>query len=276
MYIYLKQLIPSAVFLSMIFASSCGPSQQELAERRLAYAQQLLAENRYNEAKILLDSLRENFPSQAEKINEGLKMLNQVELKEQIQSYAYYDSLLVMRAKEFEEIKRNFVYDPGPGKGYVGTYVHKRQQVENSFDRIFIKAIVPDNGEFYVSSRYKGNSNINHKAIKVYFDGIFAQSNEVPLGIDNRRFDDGEEQWEIINYKGEYDNGVAMFIANNAEKNLKAVYLGTTPYYIVLESFDKEAVVQSYALSQIIKTMTDLKMNIEMTKKRIDHLKNNI
>jgi hypothetical protein len=276
MYFYLKQLIPSAIFLSMVFASSCGPSEQELADSRLDYAKQLLAENRYNEAKILLDSLRENFPSLSEKINEGMKMLNRVELKEQIQSFAYYDSLLVLRSKEFEEIKRNFVYDPGPGKGYVGTYVHKKQQVANSFDRVFIKAIVTDNGDFYVSSRYKGADNINHKALKVYFDGLFAQSNEVPLGIDNRRFDDGEDQWEIINYKDQYDNGVAMFIANNADKNLKAVYLGSKPYYIVLESYDKEAVVQSHALSQLIKSIADLQKSIEMTQKRIEELRKNI
>lgn len=272
----MRHFIPSILFLLVIFLSSCGPSDVELAQNKLDYALTLLDSNEYNKAKLVIDTLSEEFPEQTELINQGKKLLNRVELKEQLSSIAYFDSLLVLRQRDIDELKKHFVFKPGPGKGYVGTYVHKRQQVSNSYDRTYIKAVVDENGEFFITSKYHGKNYINHNAIRVYDQGIYAETKEVPEGVDNRKFDDGEEKWETINYKDEYDNGAAMFIVNNSDKRLKVMFKGKNPYYIVLESFDKDAVKHAYGLSQIIKEKLEIVKNIRASEERIKELEKNI
>lgn len=272
----MRHFIPSILFLVIVFLSSCGPGEAELAQKKLDYALELLDSNQFNKAKLVIDTLSEEFPSQKELINQGNKLLNRVELKEQMSGLAFYDSLLIIRKKDFEDLKKHFVYKPGPGEGYVGTFEHKRQQVSNSYNRVYIKAMVDEDGSFYISSKYHGKSYIGHNALKIYDQGIFAETLEVPEGIDNRRFDDGEEKWESVNYKGEYDNGAAMFIVNNADKNLKAMFKGRKPYYIVLEQFDKDAVKYAFSLSQVINEINRLEENIKTTEERIEELKKNI
>jgi hypothetical protein len=44
---------------------------------------------------------------------------------------------------------------------------------------------------------------------------------------------------------------VIEFIANNTDRNLKAVFLGKGQNYIILEEFDKTAVKDALALSQL-------------------------
>jgi hypothetical protein len=272
----MKHIFPFVLLVLVILMSSCGPSDQQLAQKKLDYAIELLDSNQFNKAKLVIDTLSSEFPGQKDMIEQGNKLLNRVELKEQMSSLAFYDSMLIVRKKDFNELKKNFVFKPGPGKGYVGTYVHKRQQVSNSYNRIFIKAIVDENGDFYIESKYHGNSFINHDAVKIYDEGIFAETLPVPKGINNRHFEDGEEKWESVNYKGEYDNGAALFIANNADRRLKAVYKGGKPYYIVLEKFDKEAVKNAYGLSEVITEMRQLETSIKTTEERIEELKKNI
>lgn len=256
--------------------SSCGPNDDELAQKKLDYVIALLDSNEFNKAKLVIDTLSEEFPSEKDKIELGRKLLNRVELKEQMSGLAYYDSMLIIRKRDFNELKKDFVYKPGPGKGYVGTYVHKRQQVSNSYSRTFIKAVVDEDGAFFINSKYHGKSFIKHNAVKIYDQGIFAETLPVPEGIDNRRFEDGTEKWESVNYKGEYDNGAARFIVNNTDKRLKAMFKGPRPYYIVLEKFDKEAVKYAFGLSEVIREMRSLEKSIKSTEERIEELKKNI
>lgn len=272
----MKYLFPFVLFVFITLMSSCGPSDEELAQKKLDYAIELLDSNQFNKAKLVIDTLSDEYPGQNEKIEEGRKLLNRVELKEQMSSLAFYDSMLIIRKKDFAELKKNFVFKPGPGKGYVGTYVHKRQQVSNSYNRTFIKAVVDENGDFFINSKYHGNSYIKHDAVKIYDQGIFAETLPVPEGINNRRFEDGKEKWESVNYKDDFDNGAAMFIVNNTDKRLKAMFKGGKPYYIVLEQFDKDAVKYAYGLSEVITEMRQLEISIKTTEERIKELKKNI
>jgi hypothetical protein len=59
------------------------------------------------------------------------------------------------------------------------------------------------------------------------------------------------------------DNGVIQFIADNAERNLKAVFLGQRMYFIVLEQFDKQAVKDALALSNALKLKLQLEKEIK-------------
>ena len=68
--------------------------------------------------------------------------------------------------------------------------------------------------------------------------------------------------WEKVSYTNGKDNGVIQFIAENSERNLKAVFLGQRMYFIVLEKFDKQAVKDALALSNALKLKTQLEKEI--------------
>ena len=93
---------------------------------------------------------------------------------------------------------------------------------------------------------------------------------KVPIGDpDNHRSDFMEAKWEKVSYRNGKDNGVIEFIANNTERNLKAVFLGNEYYYIILETYDKEAVRDALALSKAIKRKTKLDAEIKGLQKKI-------
>lgn len=266
----MKQLIP--FITALVLLVSCGPSPQELASERLETAKELLQDKKFNEAKLIIDSLERVFPDQYEIIAQGQKLLGKVEIIEQQKSLIYYDSLLLLQERDFQELKKHFVYKAGnPGQ-----YTHKRQQVSNSYDRSYIQAHVDDQGKFYISSRFHGKKNIHHHSIKVYNEGLFAETSIIPKGLDNRSFDDGGEVWETVNYRNGTDNGVVSFIVNNSDQRLKVMYKCKNPYYIVMEQYDKDAVRMAYDMGQIILSMKQLKNDLAITKKRVDVLKQQI
>ena len=73
-----------------------------------------------------------------------------------------------------------------------------------------------------------------------------------------------EAKWEKVSYRNGKDNGVIEFIAKHVDRNLKAVFLGKEYYYIILETYDKEAVRDALALSKAIKKRTKLQKEIEV------------
>ncbi len=271
-----KKSIITLIILS-ILAIACGPSKQELAQKLLTEAGEAMSTNDYNSARLKVDSINLLYPEQIEEIAAGQKMMLQIELTQLQQSLTYYDTLLIKRNDESETLKKNFVFQSGKFEGYVGTYIHKRQQVGNSHDRSYVRAYLDEKGEFYISSRYHGKSHISHNSIKVYDAGLFAETEKIAeSSFDNRAFDDGEDCWETVNYRNGTDNGVVSFIVNNYDKTLKAQFIGKKHYYIVLESYDKEAIRDAYNLSLIIKEINELTKNKAEAEKRISTLKNQL
>lgn len=262
------------LILSAIVISACGPSNEELASALLVEAEAAMTSSNFNEAKLKVDSINLLYPKQIEVIASGQSMMQRIELHEQKVSLAFYDTLLVSRQADFDRLVKSFVYKEGKFEGYAGTYIHKRQQVKNSHDRSYIRAYLDEKGEYYISSRFHGKGHIHHNSIKVYDAGLFAETQKIPeSSFDNRSFDDGEDFWETVNYRNGTDNGAVSFIVNNYEKTLKVEYKGKKHHYIVMESFDKEAVRDAYNLSLVIKEIAELNTNISEAEKRIEQLK---
>lgn len=259
------------------FVVACGPDKKELANSLLSEARQAMNQSNFNEAKLIVDSIDILYPKQIEAIAAGKILLQNIELQEQLKSLAYYDTLLQVREANFDKMVKSFVYKPGKFEGYAGTYVHKRQQIKNSHNRCYVRAYLDENGEFYISSRYHGKGHIYHNSIKVYNDGLFAQTEEIPeSSFDNRTFDDGEDYWETVNYRNGTDGGVVSFIVNNFDKRLKVDFRGKRHYYIILENYDKEAIRDAYNLSLVIKEIAELKENKSKAEKQVTALKKSL
>ena len=214
----------------------------------------------------LLDSVQILFPKAfeiAEKAKEtGNKLNSEILFRKQEQL-----DRVSNRLKEFEGLfdKEKTEYDR------FTQYIHKMQKFERRWNQSFIELHLDERGDLFISSNYYGPEWLNHTGIRVY-DGIFqARTDSVSLDDPNNHHSEFMNlHWEKVSYKNGKDNGVIQFIADNADRNLKAVFLGKRMYYIVLESFDKQAIKDALQLSNAIKRKIELQKEIKELKTRLN------
>ncbi|MFT3740214.1 MAG: hypothetical protein QM786_15805 [Breznakibacter sp.] len=246
----------------MGIALSCSNSETKLAKKRYEQAQKLYHANEFNNAKLILDSIIEYSQGKNEYHSLAKKLMNEISINEQKQNLVFLDSLLGEREIQLKTLKRYFMVDSI--EGLPNRLVHFRQSANNSFNRTFIRPNLDENGTFFISSHYCGTTSIEHNQIKVYFDGNSALSEKIDYDDQlNRRYHDATYKWEIIQFRDGKDNGVVDFIAQNVDKPIKVQFLGRASYSIVMESFDKEAVRDSYEMSFIIKEILRIKKEKE-------------
>lgn len=265
--IYLKKI----GFISLVILMSCGISREEMAKERLDEAIRLSNEGNYNLAKLKLDSLIVLFTDQPDLTEQASKILAGILLQEQQRNLLFIDSVTYSKEKELKSMMKNFIESDEYGSEKI--LIHKRQKPENSYNRTFIRAHADLKGNFFISSRYYGSKWINHHQIKVYYHEKSATTESVKEdGLNNRRFEDGESKWEIVNYKDGADNGVIDFIASNWKDPLRVQFIGKGYEYIIMELYDREAIRDGYEISFVLKEINKLKLEREKTKKEIEIL----
>jgi uncharacterized Fe-S cluster-containing MiaB family protein len=170
---------------------------------------------------------------------------------------------------EIAVLEKSFVKEKTEFDRYT-RYTHKRQTLNRSIDRSFIQIYLDERGEMYLSSNYHGVNWLNHVGLRVYDKEISAKTDSVPIGdVNNHRSDFMEYKWEKVSYRNGKDNGVIEFIAENADRNLKAVFLGKELFYIILEDYDKQAVKDALALSKAILKKKSLENEIKELQKKL-------
>ena len=260
------------IIVLSIAVVACGPSPEQIAKEKFEKANSLFDQEKYNDAKVVLDSIIENFPGEIEFVTRAEDLLRTIKIGEQERNLAFFDSALVAKQAELEVLMKNFIVSDDYGKKQI--LIHKRQKPQNSYSRTYLRAHLDMEGNFYISSRYAGDHYIYHKKIKVYNKGQSVTSAEVAEdGFDNRKFEDQGTYWEVVNYKDGADNGIIDFIAQNVDKPLKVQFVGKKHHYILMEKYDKEAISDGYEISFVLKDMAKIKKEIENVKKELKRLR---
>jgi hypothetical protein len=258
----------SVLFFSFVIATqlvSCGPSQRELAVKETNKAKQLCASGDTLKAIQKLDSIQIKYPKADVQISvakdirtEWLQYLIDSRNLQLIRQ----DSVIIALEKNFDKEKTEF-------DQYV-QYNHKRQTFNRSWDRSFLQVHLDERGELYLSSNYMGKEWLEHTGIRVYDGELQAKSEKIPLDSPlNHRSDFLDYKWEKVSYMNGEADSVIHFIADNPDLNLKCVFLGKRYYYILLENYDVQAVVDALLLSKAIKRKANLEKEIADLKKKL-------
>ncbi len=242
----------------LFLISSCGPSDEEKARVKMDAVKAFLTDHDSTRALILLDSIPRLFPGAAYTINAAKNLKNELIL-----------SMIKAKLNEMEAVKKRiaeletrFTREKADYDRYA-RYIHKRQNFDNSWDRSYLRVNLDEQGEISLTSNYYGNQWLDHTAIRVYDQGDQVITGTVPLGsVDNHHSSFMETRWEQVTFRDENSNGIIAFIARNADRKLKAVYIGKRYYYIVLEDYDKEAIKDALLLSETIKNKKKLESRI--------------
>lgn len=252
------------LLFSVLF--SCGKSTKKRAAEKLNLAVSLCDKGDSLTAILHLDSIRMLYPEAFETIGKAKELSNKINSEFLFRKQEQFDKLNVRET----ELEKMFTKEKTEYDRYT-QYNHKMQNFERRWDQSFIQLHLDERGELFISSNYYGEKWINHIGLRVY-DGTFqAKTDSVPLNDTNNHHSEFMgTHWEKVSYKNGKDNGVIQFIADNSERNLKAVFLGQRMSYIVLEQYDKQAVKDALALSNALKLKIQLEKEIMALQEKVN------
>ena len=239
----------SRIFFIVLIAAllfSCGKSEKELAADRLALAKNAYQKGDTTLALQQLDTIQLKYRGAIQTLDEADQFKKKIYGDLFYQKQDEMDSLKV----KLEKLEAKFVKEKTDFDRYT-QYVHKRQQFERRWDKSFIQIHLDERGELY-------DQDLQAKTEKVDLDNVL-----------NHRSDFMETKWEKVSYRDGADNGVIEFIAEHADRNLKAVFLGSRYYYIILEEYDKQAVKDALALSKLLKQKAKLGQEIQSLQSKV-------
>ena len=264
----MKKVILLACLCCTLF--SCEDVEKKAGEK-LQAAREAFELGNYNEAKILIDSIKMLYPKAFETRRAGIGLMQEVELKEQEKSLVYLDSMLQAKQKDFDAIKGKYTFEKDAEYQNIGNYLHPSQVIEKNLHRSFLRFPVDENGVMSMTSIYCGAHNIHHVAVKVTApDGSFA---ETPAAKDSYETTDLGEKIEKADFKLGEDGNVMGFLYLNKDKNIKVNYQGERPYSITMTAADRQALASVYELAQLLSSMTEIKKNMEEANLKIEFVK---
>ena len=264
----MKKVILLACLCCTLF--SCEDVEKKAGEK-LQAAREAFELGNYNEAKILIDSIKMLYPKAFETRRAGIGLMQEVELKEQEKSLVYLDSMLQAKQKDFDAIKGKYTFEKDAEYQNIGNYLHPSQVIEKNLHRSFLRFQVDENGVMSMTSIYCGAHNIHHVAVKVTApDGSFA---ETPAAKDSYETTDLGEKIEKADFKLGEDGNVMGFLYLNKDKNIKVNYHGERPYSITMTAADRQALASVYELEQLLSSMTEIKKNMEEANLKIEFVK---
>ena len=260
------RLIKFFLVFSLIFQLiSCGKSEQELALEKLNFAQSLYAQGDTTNALMQIDSIRVLYKTAIQEISSANQFKNKIYGELLYRKQDELDTLV----KTINTLENKFVKEKTEFDRYT-QYIHKKQEFKRRWNKSFIQIHLDEKGELYLSSNYYGEAWLNHTAIRVYDNDLQAKTETIELDNPlNHRSDFLETKWEKVSYTNGTDNGVIEFIAQNADKNLKAVFLGDRYYYIILEEYDKQAVIDAQELSKRLKNKAALEAEVKSLESKV-------
>lgn len=256
----MKQLLSAFLTITTcITLISCGPSQREMATAKINSAKTMLMHGDTLAAINALDSVSLLYPKATIQSGIATNMSNEIVLilrDNKIQTLSQTDSLIA-------EMEKNFIKEKTEADRYV-QYIPRRQTFSRSWNRSFLQVNLDERGELFLTSHYMGADWLNHTSIKVYDKGLNSSTEAVPLDdSDNRHSDFMSYKWEKVSYRKGKSDSVISFIDENRDLKLKCVFNGNKNYYILLESYDIQAITDALALSKAIKKRKVLQEEIK-------------
>ena len=251
----MKKIVGMAI-CAALFMSSCGDGGEKKAQQHLQKAEVALAQENFSEAKLQIDSIKVLYPKAFEARKQGIKLMQQVDLKEQRKTLVYLDSMMQIKQLQLDSIKGNFVLEKDTAYQEIGNWFYPTQVVEKNTGRTFLRGQVNELGEMSLTSIYCAGGNLNHTSVKVSVGDTFA---ETPTTKDSYTTTDLGRTIEKADYKLGEDGGVVGFIVANQDKNIQLTFIGDKTYKTAMQKNDRKAIAELTDLARILSGMEEIR-----------------
>ena len=245
-----------SALLALSVLAGCGDGGEKAAQLHLQKAEKALQMEMFSEAKSQIDSIKVMYPKAFEARKQGIKLMQQVDLKEQQKTLVYLDSAMQVKQAQFDSIKGNFVLEKDTAYQEIGNWFYPTQVVEKNVGRSFLRGQVNELGEMSLTSIYCAGGTLNHTSVKVSVGDTFA---ETPMSNDSYTTTDLGKTIEKADYKVGEDGGVVGFILSNQDKNIQLAFIGDKTYRTAMQKNDRKAIVELTELARILSGMEEIR-----------------
>jgi len=245
-----------SALLALTVLAGCGDGGEKEAQIRLQKAEAALQQENFCEAKLQIDSIKVLYPKAFEARKRGIKLMQQVDLKEQGKTLVYLDSMMQVKQLQLDSIKGGFVLEKDTAYQEIGNWFHPSQVVEKNVGRSFLRAQVNELGEMSLTSIYCAGGKLNHTSVKVSVGDTFA---ETPMTKDSYITTDLGRTIEKADYKVGEDGGVAGFVVANQDKNIQLTFIGDKTYRTAMQKNDRKAIAELTELARILSGMEEIR-----------------
>ncbi|MDR3266164.1 MAG: hypothetical protein LBT24_01150 [Tannerella sp.] len=254
---------------SVLLIASCGDGKE--AKALYDKADLHFKNKEFAAAKNVIDSINLLYPKEIIVRRAALTLMREVEHAESKQNIAFCDSLMPIREKEFETLKKGFAFEKDPKYNEKGNYIPPSMTVERNTERSYIRCGVNEEGEMYIASVYFGGRPIEHTGLKLSVsDGTYTQTPAIAYdGGVNYRFKDNGNTTEVVTYNGNNCKDIANFVYLNIKERIKAEYTGGKPFTLNLSDNDKKAIRSTCDLALVLSEINAMKKEKDRSEKRI-------
>ena len=245
-----------SALLALAICAGCSDGGEKEAQIRLQKAEVALQQENFSEAKLQIDSIKVLYPKAFEARKQGIKLMQQVDLKEQGKTLVYLDSMMQVKQAQLDSIKGNFVFEKDTAYQDIGNWLYPTQVVEKNVGRSFLRGQVNELGEMSLTSIYCAGGQLNHTSVKVSVGDTFA---ETPMTNDSYATTDLGRTIEKADYKVGEDGGVVGFIVANQDKNIQLTFIGDKTYRTAMQKNDRKAIVELVELARILSGMEEIR-----------------
>ena len=245
-----------SALLALSVLAGCSDGGEKAAQSHLQKAEKALQMEQFSEAKLQIDSIKVLYPKAFEARKQGIKLMQQIDLKEQQKTLVYLDSQMQAKQAKLDSIKGKFVLEKDTAYQEIGNWFYPTQVVERNVGRSFLRAQVSELGEMSLTSIYCAGGKLNHTSVKVSVGDLFA---ETPITKDSYTTTDLGITIEKADYKVGEDGGVAGFIVANQDKNVQLTFIGDKTYRTAMEKNDRKAIAELTELARILSGMEEIR-----------------
>ena len=245
-----------SALLALSVLAGCGDGGEKAAQLHLQKAGQALQMEQFSEAKLQIDSIKVLYPKAFEARKQGIKLMQQVDLKEQQKTLVYLDSMMQEKQTQLDAVKGQFVLEKDTAYQEIGNWFYPSQVVEKNTGRSFLRGQVNELGEMSLTSIYCAGGKLNHTSVKVSVGELFA---ETPMTKDSYTTTDLGRTIEKADYKVGEDGGVVGFIVANQDKNIQLTFIGDKTYRTAMQKNDRKAIAELSELARILSGMEEIR-----------------
>lgn len=263
----------SAFLFLLLLCFACSKTDEERASSLLDNAKEHISNNEWNAAKIVLDSIHQEYPSLVEYRRMADTLEWQIRLFEHERTLFYIDTLLPIKKKELNEMKKDFVFTKDTLYQDFGSYVHRKMQLAYNLKRTYLKPMVDERGVFSLMSQYYGQVSVQHHALTLEAESVLYRSKDP--GVYNA-FANEDMYAENLLFEGTEATNIAHFIITQEQRTIKVCLKGVRDYSYFLTKNDKEAVIATINFSSIVADCYRLEQERTMLLNEIEKLKRRV
>ena len=243
------------LLLLIFFAISCTENDKQKVEKVFADTEKSFAQNNFEQARILIDSIHKAFPRQVDFRRKCDTLSWKMTIAEIETELPNLNAQIESDCLEAEKIAKNFKFIKDEKYQVVGDYEHILMNTAANAGRNYIKPITDEKGNFRFISTLVGRK-LNHRALRASVGDTFIETQKTAETNCNS-YNDFGINYETALFTTETAKDFILFIMQNADNQIKITLLGDKEFSYNLTKKDANIFAETFNFSLLLKTIAE-------------------